>query len=134
MTLVFPDSLSKSSLNTAPSVEDVPMPINGSIRQLPATSNPLSPLSQDSTLAFAVPSNEAEHFLNLIQELPNRGNQIPRQDEEEATHMPGRWVIKAPREAGSTPANPAGFSVTSSWTRFVDLVKVSCTSFNSATT
>ena len=125
MTLVFPDSLFESSLHTAPAVGDVPMPISGSIRQLPSTSNPLSPLSQDSTLAFAVPSEEASHFVNLVQELPSKENELHDFAGGEAAHIPRRWVMNAPKEPGSQPANPTRFSATGTWNRFVDLIKVS---------
>ncbi|KAL6714006.1 3-hydroxy-3-methylglutaryl-coenzyme A (HMG-CoA) reductase isozyme [Lecanora helva] len=123
MTLVFPDSLSSASPWTAPSMDEVAIPENISVKQLPSTWNPLSPISHDTTLAFSVPSEEAGNFLESIKELPNRKS-LPDQDHNEITPLePDTWIMRASRN-GSDPAQPrVPFSIRDTWISFVDLVK-----------
>ena len=124
MTLVFPDSLSSASLRTAPSSEEVAIPENSSVKHLPSTWNALSPISQDTTLAFAVPSEEAVKFLESIRELPNKKIPFEHDHDEVEPLEADAWIMRAARN-GSDPGQPAmRLSVRDTWTSFVDLVKV----------
>ena len=129
VTLVFPDSLSNTFPRTAPLAHEVSIPDNSSVKSLPPTWNPLSPISQDTTLAFAVPSNEASDFLASIQELPN----LPAAEEAQEVHNEGgmpepkSWVMKAVKNGGRPAQGTMRRSAANFWTGFVDLVKVSCT-------
>ena len=126
MTLVFPDSLSDSSPRTAPSADHIYIPANSSVRNLPTTWNPLSPISQDTTLAFALPSSEASDFLTSVQEISHR----PDLQGEEGTYEPGAtprsntWVVKAAKNGHQSAQATMGVSAANTWTSFVDLIKV----------
>lgn len=125
MTLVFPDSLSNSSPRTAPLADQVSIPANSSVSTLPTTWNPLSPISQDTTLAFAVPANEASDFLATVQEIPHRPE---LQGEEGAydggpTQKPNAWVVKAAKMGRQSAQATIGVSAANTWTSFVDLIK-----------
>ena len=127
MTLVFPDSLSNASPRTAPSAEEVALPDNSSVKHLPSTWNALSPISQDTTLAFAVPSEEAADFLESIRELPNKRSSSGHEHDEIAPLEADAWIMRAARN-GSDPDQPVmRLSARDTWTSFVDLVKVCCT-------
>lgn len=126
ITLVFPDSLSNSSPRTAPLADQVFIPANSSVSNLPTTWNPLSPISQDTTLAFAVPANEASEFLASVQEISHRRDS---QGEErgydgEATQKPNAWVVKTAKKGRQSAQATMGVSAANTWTSFVDLIKV----------
>lgn len=126
MTLVFPDSLSSSSPRTAPLANQISIPANSSVSNLPTTWNPLSPISQDTTLAFAVPSDEAADFLASVQEIPHRSD---LQGEEGAydgipTEKANAWVVKAAKLGRHSGHARMGVSAANTWTSFVDLLKV----------
>ncbi|KAK3173770.1 3-hydroxy-3-methylglutaryl-coenzyme A (HMG-CoA) reductase isozyme [Lepraria neglecta] len=125
MTLVFPDSLSNTFPRTAPLAHEVSIPDNSSIKSLPPTWNPLSPISQDTTLAFAVPFNEASDFLASIQELPNIAVSDKTQGErnEDVTPEPKSWVMKAAKNGGHATRGTMHRSAANFWTGFVDLIK-----------
>ena len=123
MTFVFPDSLSSSSPQSAPLVEAVPIPSNASVRVLPPTSNPLSPISQDTTLVFAVPFGEASQFLAAVQEIPNSGTQA---EDKSAGVMQEekRWITKPAKGIGNGSDGAFRGWAANAWTEFLDLVKV----------
>ena len=126
MTLVFPDSLSNTSPRTAPLAAQVSIPANSSVNNLPTTWNPLSPISQDTTLAFAVPSNEAPDFLASVQEISH----IPDLQGKEGAfdggvaQKPNTWVVKAAKNGRHSAQATMGGSAVNTWTSFVDLIKV----------
>ena len=127
VTFVFPDSLSASSSQTAPSVQSVPIPQNITATPLPPTSNPLSAISQDSALAYMVPFKQAPDFLARSQELPNDVN--PETDGVPgvgAEHIKEQklWIMKAAR----TSRSEGGLKGLKNWasnafSEFVDLLK-----------
>ncbi|KAI9784355.1 MAG: 3-hydroxy-3-methylglutaryl-coenzyme A (HMG-CoA) reductase isozyme [Peltula sp. TS41687] len=121
MTLVFPDSLSARSPQTAPTPHAISSSENSSIQLLPSTLNPLSPYSQDSTLAFAIPHSNAPDFLPTLRELPRASadDYSDADNEEEES----RWVMKA-----ATIVDNAGRRSFKQWTQdafsgFLDLLK-----------
>lgn len=117
LTLVFPNSLSIKSPQTAPLVDAVPVPSNLSVEALPPTSNPFSPISQDTTLAFSVKWDEAPSFLDSLQNIPEHA--------ESTQDRNGRvWVMKANRHNGNISQNALKSWATNAWTEFVDLLKV----------
>ena len=126
MTLVFPDSLSNTFPRTAPLAHEVSIPDNSSVESLPPTWNPLSPVSQDTTLAFAVPFNEASDFLASVQELPNIAISDKTQGDrnEGVTPEPKSWVMKAAKNSGHATRRTMHRSAANFWTGFVDLIKV----------
>ncbi len=126
MTLVFPDSLSSTSPRNAPAIEEVAIPANSSVKTLPSTWNALSPISQDTTIAFAVPSDEAADFLVSIQELPNTRNPDEPMYDDLSIEEADTWIMRASKN-GSNPTQPTmRISVRNTWGGFVDLVKVGC--------
>ena len=126
MTLVFPDSLSDSSPKTAPLANQIYIPANSSVKNLPTTWNPLSPISQDTTLAFAVPSSEASDFLASVQEISHRPDSQgePGAYDGGALQRPNAWVVKATRDGRHSAQATMSVSAANTWTSFVDLIKV----------
>ena len=126
VTLVFPDSLSISSPRTAPLANQVPIPANISARNLPTTWNPLAPISQDTTLAFAVPSNEASDFLASVQAISHSPNSQGEDDvyDDGLIPKPNVWVVKAAKSRRHSAQTTMGVSAANTWTSFVDLIKV----------
>lgn len=126
MTLVFPDSLSNTSPRTAPSADDVSSPANISVRKLPPTCNALSSISQDTTLAFAVPSHEAPAFLASIQEIPNKAGTLGTGSgyNDGVVQKSNPWVVKAAKSNGHSSQSTMSASAAETWTGFVDLIKV----------
>jgi hypothetical protein len=113
-TLIFPDS---STSHLAPLAEAVPIPSNVTARAVPSTANLLSPISHDSSLAFAVPWSEISDFLTAAQEI--RGSEEPSKDREEKI-----WIMKAARSNGYGSRRTYRAWLHDGWTSFVDLVKV----------
>lgn len=122
LTFVFPDSLAANSPQTAPLSEAIPLPQNLSVTLLPSTSNPLSPISQDSALAYSVPYTNAAEFLVRAQELPNVGA-LPESGnyEADATKEHKKWIMKAAKVTETQSG--IGNWVANAWTAFVDLLK-----------
>ena len=123
LTFVFPHSLAPNSPQTAPLSEAVPLPQNLSVTALPSTSNPLSPMSQDSALAFSVPYTNAPEFLVRAQELPNAGP-VPKSEdgyEADVAKEHKKWIMKAAKVA----EGQRGIKnwAKNAWTSFVDLLK-----------
>ncbi|RFU25379.1 hypothetical protein B7463_g10949, partial [Scytalidium lignicola] len=122
LTFVFPDSMGTNSAQTAPLAHNLPLPGNLSVRALPSTSNPLSPISHDSGLAFALPYNEAPEFLVQAQELPNTPGQTAH-DRQDADTAPEQkmWIMKAAK----VDEHEGGLKgwVINAWTEFLDLLK-----------
>ena len=126
ITFVFPDSLAANSPQTAPLVDAIPLPQNLSVTPLPTTSNPLAPISQDSSLAFSVPYIQAPEFLSKAQELPNvaksTSDDHPLDGSEiEAAKERKMWIMKAAKADDSLHSLRKW--ATNAWTEFVDLVK-----------
>jgi hydroxymethylglutaryl-CoA reductase (NADPH) len=123
LTFVFPDSFAPSSPQTAPLLDSIPLPQNLSVTALPSTSNFLSPISQDSALAFAVPYKNAPEFLIHAQELPNAGPVPKSEDNYEggAAKEHKKWIMKAAK----VPETQYGIRnwLRNAWTAFVDLLK-----------
>lgn len=126
LTFVFPDSLAANSPQNAPLADTVPLPQNLSVTTLPSTSNPLSAISQDTTLAYAVPYAQAPEFLARAQELPNAGT-IPTDEnarhgyEAEPVKEQKKWIMKAAK-ADATRGSVRNWAY-NAWTEFVDLLK-----------
>ncbi|KAI9885582.1 MAG: hypothetical protein M1823_002641 [Watsoniomyces obsoletus] len=125
-TLVFPDSLSPNAPQTAPIPQSLPVPANTSIQLLPSTSNALSPISQDSTLAVAVPYSDAPHLLSTLQEIPD-GLTHSRSSGEEGSELRiptrPRWVMKAARNGNQIERRSFSQWASNTWTEFLDLLK-----------
>jgi len=120
--LVFPHSSSNTFPRTAPQPEEISIPNNTSANLLPNTPNSLSPISQDTSLAFSVPYVEASRFLVAIQEVPN-GALLNNESQDLDTHRPLVWVMEAVKSTEQSPRSMTSWAV-NAWTRFVDLIKV----------
>ncbi len=123
MTFVFPDSLPNVYPRTAPLADEVPLPSNTTAHSLPTTLNPLSPISQDTTLAFSVPFDEAADFLDTANELPN-GAIFRKEHNEENTHNRKSWVIKATKKDRQVSPSTLRSWASNAWTGLLDLLKV----------
>jgi hydroxymethylglutaryl-CoA reductase (NADPH) len=126
LTFVFPDSLAANSPQTAPLPGAVPVPQNLSVTPLPYTLNPLSPISQDSALAYSVPYSQAPEFLAAAQELPNSSLELEDERardglEAEPLKEQKMWLMKAAKTQNLEPSVRSW--AVNAWTEFVDLVK-----------
>ncbi|KAK0118133.1 3-hydroxy-3-methylglutaryl-coenzyme A (HMG-CoA) reductase isozyme [Cadophora gregata] len=126
LTFVFPDSLAASSPQNAPLSHTIPLPQNLSVTELPSTSNPLSAISQDTSLAYSVPYDQAAEFLASAQELPNaitspKDESARHGQEAEAIKEQKMWIMKAAKS--STTNNSVKNWASNAWTEFVDLIK-----------
>lgn len=110
-TFIFPDS---SSSDLAPTERSVSIPSNITAHCVPNTSNLLSPISQDSSLAYYTPFEGISDFLRAVQELP-AGPIL-----EDAS--PKTWIMKAARINGNGRASYRTW-LQEGWTSFVDLIK-----------
>ncbi|KAL8803150.1 MAG: hypothetical protein Q9200_006327 [Gallowayella weberi] len=119
ITLVFPNSLSNIYPRTAPQADGVPLPNNTSAQALPLTTNPLHPISQDSTLSYSMPYDEANEFLSAVQEIPNE----PRKQIEGAANQAKAWIMKAARNNSKTSEKSLSNRVSEAWTSLLDLIK-----------
>lgn len=102
---------------------------NSTVKLLPSSKNILSPISQETTLAFSVPNDHAEDFLNSVQQLDANGQTV--QDgvnNADGTLSRGKkvWVMSILREDMSGTHRGLKGRVYAAWTAFVDLLKVCC--------
>lgn len=98
------------------------------IELLPSSKHFLSPISQEKTLAFSVPTSMTEDFITAIRELPaTSGVSADSRAHGDGSAEPEekRWMMSAVK------AEAAGVSRTwrrrwsDGWTAFVDQLKVS---------
>lgn len=116
-TLIFPDSYSSES---APLTNNVPIPENVTAINVPSTSNVLSPISHDTSLAFYTSYSEVADFLRAAQEIP--AQEIDSSNSENKT-----WIMKAARIGANGARGVYQTWLRDGWTSFVDLVKVGLT-------
>ncbi|KAI1937694.1 3-hydroxy-3-methylglutaryl-coenzyme A (HMG-CoA) reductase isozyme [Ophidiomyces ophidiicola] len=114
-TFIFPDSSTRSP-QEAPLAENVPLPLNSSAHSVPHTPNLLTPISQDSSLAFVVPYDEVNNFLTAVREIPDPADYTDGIEQK-------KWIMKAARNP--LPGSRAAFRLwmSEAWTSFVDLLK-----------
>lgn len=123
MTLVFPDSIHDGVQVVAPNRQTITSASNTTFDVLPASKNLLSPISQETTLAFAVPYVTSGDFLSSIQELPVfQGPVLAEEtlDEQQA------WIMSAKQNGGDGARRSFKNRTHDAWTAFTDLLKV-CT-------
>lgn len=116
-TFVFPDSSARSP-QAPPQARDVAVPANCSAVPIPHTPNMLSPISHDSSLAFAVPYDQISEFLRATQEIPETI------DTKDGSAEQKKWIMKAARSSGSGSRRVLRIWLTDAWNSFVDLLKV----------
>jgi hydroxymethylglutaryl-CoA reductase (NADPH) len=98
----------------------VHIPSNSSAEELPSSSNRLSTISYDSTLAFSMPFAEAASFLSSIQELPVSEDAAERPYlDDKASPEKKKWIMKAVRSPGSGVRS----WLFDKWSGFLDLLK-----------
>lgn len=119
LTFIFPESYSTNSPKTAPLLNAVPIPENMSTLALPSTPNPLAAYSQDSSLAFAVPYEEAPLFTSAAREIPNAGKDTAKITEEHGREDK-LWIMKA---AGAQNRSSIARWLQNGCVEFLDLLK-----------
>ncbi|KAL8996373.1 MAG: hypothetical protein Q9169_004096 [Polycauliona sp. 2 TL-2023] len=122
VTLVFPKSLSNIYPRTAPLADGVPLPNDSSAQALPSTSNPLHPISQDSTLSYSMPYAEVPEFLHAVRKIPNEPRLAGKHNERTA-NQPRAWVMKSARGNGTTSSKTVTTRISNAWTGLLDLIK-----------
>ena len=121
VTLAFPESGSNASPNAAPIAQAVPLPEGSSAELLPSSSNILTPLSSDTTLAFSMPYSESEKFLDGLQEISASGDGMAEADEDSDDEQEQkRWMMKSGKKTGTSSIFQWFHD---SWASFVDLIK-----------
>lgn len=93
-------------------VEAIPIPDNMTVETIPTTPNLLSPISQDSSLAFSIPYARISDFLKAVQEIPDNTKSTNGHEEK-------MWIMKAANGSRRTFRS----WITGAWTSFVDLLK-----------
>ena len=122
ITFVFPDSLS-STPKTAPRPASVPTPSNSTASVLPCSTGRLSAMSQDTTLAYSMPYEEARYFLTSSQEIPvSKAASQARYSDDGSQREEKKWIMKAVRSNGTFGLRRWARNA---WIDFVDLLKVS---------
>lgn len=120
VTLVFPES---STVSSAPSHDAIPR--NVSVERLPSSSSSFSTLSQDTSLAYAIPYTEASDFLMAMQEIPAPADVADAHgSDKEGTREEKKWMMRASKN-GNASGGVRNW-INDSWTSFVDLLKVRC--------
>ena len=94
----------------------MPIPANVTATNIPTTSNLLSPISHDTSLAFYAPFSELGDFLRAAQELP--AHKSPSDGESKPS-----WFMKAARLNGHGTRGAYRAWLSEGWTSFVDLLK-----------
>ena len=121
-TLVFRDSRSERFQRAAPTVNHIPIGKTKSVRAVSATRDSISSTSQDTSLAFSIPFDQAFDFLDSVQELPTAGelsSNVPEDVQRTAS-----WVMIPARNGNKSQQNTLRWWAFNAWTNFVDLVKV----------
>ena len=86
----------------------------------------LSPISQDTTLAYSMPFAEAPSFLAASQEIPvsKDASQI-RYTDDGSIAEEKKWIMKAVKSPSGDSYNLRRWAQ-NAWVDFVDLLKVCC--------
>lgn len=121
-TLVFPDSQLKHFQRTAPTVNHIPIGKTKSGRAVSSTRDSISSTSQDISLAFSIPFDQAFDFLDSVQELPIAGELSS--DLPEDVQRTASWVMMPARNGNKSQQNTLRWWAFNAWTNFVDLVTV----------
>jgi hydroxymethylglutaryl-CoA reductase (NADPH) len=120
---VFPDSSSGRLARVAPDVNVIPISKNLSVKALPGSTNPLSPISYDTTLAFSVPLTQAPDFLSAVQEIAVSSTRSSAKRANNKHSEEERWIMKAAK-SNSAGRRHLHTWASDAWTSFVDLLKV----------
>jgi hydroxymethylglutaryl-CoA reductase (NADPH) len=120
ITLAFPDT--NGSPNAAPIAQNVPLPDGSAAELLPSSSNILSPIASDTTLAFSMPCAEAPRFLESVKEIPApRSGMSQVEDDRDDEPEPAKWVMRNGKKTARS--NNMLEWAQNSWNAFADLVK-----------
>ena len=85
-------------------------------------------MSQESTLAFSVPLEEAPEFLSYVQEIPNEHKtsetSLAHEQDDEGESEQKKWIMRAAK--GDIRGSRVTWSrwARNAWAEFVDLLKV----------
>lgn len=121
-TLVFPDSQLNHFQRAAPTVSHIKAGKTKFVRAVSSTSDSLSSTSQDTSLAFSIPFDQAFDFLNSIQELPSAGELSS--DLPEDVQRTASWVMTPAKNGIKPQQNTLRWWAFNAWTNFVDLLMV----------
>lgn len=97
---------------------------NNTATLLPSSKNLLSPISQEKTLAIAVPYQSTSQFLQSVRELPSP--HVGQTTDAYGNTVEGkRWMMSAARGDAAGQQRTFTRRVADAWTAFVDLLKAS---------
>jgi len=125
LTFVFPESY-----HTAPKAGDVPIPESVPYERLPSSTNLLSPISSDNTLAYFTPYTDAGNFLSAAQEISTKNGNEPRHMANGTTEVK-KWIMKSTKHTANGSGGLSGWA-RDAWTSFLDLLKVRFIALKSA--
>ncbi|KAI9757788.1 MAG: 3-hydroxy-3-methylglutaryl-coenzyme A (HMG-CoA) reductase isozyme [Chaenotheca gracillima] len=136
LTFIFPDSSANSPNNASP--DSVPVPVGSGAKQLPSSPNVLSPISRllptsastlipssdDSTLAYSVPFEEAPDFLSSLQQLPCAEQTTNDEESETDDGLEKKhWIMKAAKVHNRVSRGTFRRWVSSAWADFLHVLK-----------
>lgn len=124
LTLVFPEATSSGLSTYAPVASSIPMLDNNTATLLPSSKNLLTPISQEKTLAIALPYQSASQLIQSVRELPSPQNEKVT-DAYGNTVEGKRWMMSAVRGDAAGQQRTFTKRMADAWTAFVDLLKVS---------
>ncbi|KAI9823256.1 MAG: 3-hydroxy-3-methylglutaryl-coenzyme A (HMG-CoA) reductase isozyme [Phylliscum demangeonii] len=119
LTLLFPDALAAGTSQPAPGPDAIPLAAESTSQRLPSTAPAPSPISQDATLAFSVPYDEAPAFLSAAHEIPVATGIKDEAGPEDG----GRWIMKAATRANPLSRRGVRNWARNAWSGLVDLLK-----------
>lgn len=97
---------------------------NNTATLLPSSKNLLTPISQEKTLAIAVPYQTASQLIDSVRELPSPQN--GKVTDAYGNAVEGkRWMMSAVRGDAAGQQRTFTKRMADAWTAFVDLLKVS---------
>lgn len=100
---------------------------NNTINLLPSSKNLLSPISQESTLAFSLPFEQGPEFVTAIRELSveQKAGMMKNNDNDNAMQREEkRWIMGAAKGDANGHQRTFKRRASDAWTAFVDLLKV----------
>lgn len=96
---------------------------NGTSKSLPSSKNLLSPISQETTLAYSIPLDHAGDFISSLHEFTVDDDDNEMENDLIQTSRDLRWIMSATRE-GNGSQRTFRRRVSDAWIAFVDLLKV----------
>lgn len=124
MTLVFPDPPLTGVAASVPEPRSITKIANTSVDLLPSSKNFLSPITSETTMAFAVPFSGTADFIRSVKELPAPKLEGKyRKLEDGPLGEEKRWIMSAVKGEVVSAQRSFKRRFADAWVAFVDLLK-----------